>query len=307
MTAGRCARTVRTGVFAAICVTLAALGHVVMSGTGVPWWALLVALVMTAVVGWGLSAFERAGRTVETACVGIQVVLHVTLCLAQAGAHPGAGGSLPRRWLAYLLCSAPPTPDVRTGSMPPMPGMSSATSTAMHSMPGMGTPGHGMSAGSSAGMLAAHLLAAALCGGWLARGERVAFDAVRAVESWLAAPLWLPLPCTLAVPDHSVPRDPAGLRPGSAPPPARPGDHLTGTAGSSRCRLTTAGTPAPPHLRRRAAAACSAYGRPLLHRTGIPSSQATVAWQGPAAASLAQDCGLPAVTRSRCRPERHTR
>ncbi|MEU5092674.1 hypothetical protein [Streptomyces sp. NPDC021356] len=47
MTAGRCARTVRTGVFAAICVTLPTLGHVVMSGIKIPWWALLVVLVMT--------------------------------------------------------------------------------------------------------------------------------------------------------------------------------------------------------------------------------------------------------------------
>ncbi|MFI5663698.1 hypothetical protein [Streptomyces sp. NPDC051684] len=202
MTAGRCARGVRTGVFAAICVTLAALGHVVMSGAGVPWWALLLALLMTGVVGWGLSAFERAGRTVVTACVGIQVALHVALCLAQAAAHPGVGGSLPRRWIAYLLCTAPPAPDVRTGSMPPMPGMSGATGTAMHAMPGMGAPGHGMSAASSAGMLAAHLLAAALCGGWLARGERAAFDALRAVESSLTAPLRLPLPCPLAATDN---------------------------------------------------------------------------------------------------------
>ncbi|MFI5859657.1 hypothetical protein [Streptomyces parvulus] len=204
MTAGRCARTVRTGVFAVICVTLAALGHVVMSGAGVPWWALLVALIMAGVVGWGLSAFERAGRTVATACVGIQVTLHAVLCLAQAATHPGVGGSLPRRWIAYLLCAAPPTPHVQASSMPPMPGMSGATGTAMHAMPGMGTPGHGMSAASSAGMLACHLLAAALCGGWLARGERVAFDALRAVESWLAAPLRLPRPCALLVPDCRV-------------------------------------------------------------------------------------------------------
>ncbi|MFJ1649292.1 hypothetical protein [Streptomyces sp. NPDC088258] len=165
MTAGRCARTVRTGVFAAIRVTLAALGHVVMSGAGVPWWALLVALIMTGDVGWGLSAFERAGRTVVRARVGIQVALHAMLCLAQAAARPDVGGSLPRRWLAYLLCTAPPTPHPQNGSMPSMPGMSSSASTALHAMPGMGAPGQGMSAASSAGMLAAHVLAAALCGG----------------------------------------------------------------------------------------------------------------------------------------------
>ena len=42
-------------------------------------------------------------------------------------------------------------------------------------------------------MLAAHLLAALLCGLWLAYGERAAFRVLRAVAGWLAAPLRLPL------------------------------------------------------------------------------------------------------------------
>ena len=33
MTAGWCSRTVRAAVFAAVCVLLAALGHVLMSGS----------------------------------------------------------------------------------------------------------------------------------------------------------------------------------------------------------------------------------------------------------------------------------
>ena len=44
---------------------------------------------------------------------------------------------------------------------------------------------------SSFGMLAAHLLAALLCGLWLAHGERAAFRILRAVAGWLAAPLRL--------------------------------------------------------------------------------------------------------------------
>jgi hypothetical protein len=42
-------------------------------------------------------------------------------------------------------------------------------------------------------MLAAHLLAAVLCGLWLAYGERAAFALLRAVASRLAAPLRLAL------------------------------------------------------------------------------------------------------------------
>ncbi|MZD05211.1 hypothetical protein GTW43_08965, partial [Streptomyces sp. SID5785] len=64
MTAGRCARVVRTGLFTTLCVALACLGHVLMSGAPVPWWVLPGAVASTAVVGWGLAAFERSPRTV---------------------------------------------------------------------------------------------------------------------------------------------------------------------------------------------------------------------------------------------------
>ncbi|GHE54023.1 hypothetical protein GCM10018785_24350 [Streptomyces longispororuber] len=53
---------------------------------------------------------------------------------------------------------------------------------------------HDMGGMSPLGMLAAHLLAALLCGLWLAYGERAAFRIGRAVAGWLAAPLRLVLP-----------------------------------------------------------------------------------------------------------------
>jgi hypothetical protein len=55
-----------------------------------------------------------------------------------------------------------------------------------------------MGGSSSYGMLVAHLLAALLCGLWLAYGERAAFRILRAVAGWLAAPLrlLLALPAT---------------------------------------------------------------------------------------------------------------
>jgi len=56
-----------------------------------------------------------------------------------------------------------------------------------HDMDGMGD----MDGMSSLGMLAAHLLAALLCGLWLAYGERAAFRVLRAVAGRLAAPLRL--------------------------------------------------------------------------------------------------------------------
>ncbi|BFO18996.1 hypothetical protein SHKM778_53840 [Streptomyces sp. KM77-8] len=50
--------------------------------------------------------------------------------------------------------------------------------------PHMASSGH-----SSFGMLAAHLLAAMLCGLWLGYGERAVFRVLRAVGGRLAAPL----------------------------------------------------------------------------------------------------------------------
>lgn len=48
MTAGWCSRTLRAAVFAAaVCVLLAALGHVMTSGSRVPWWALVAGVAAT--------------------------------------------------------------------------------------------------------------------------------------------------------------------------------------------------------------------------------------------------------------------
>ncbi|GHC90396.1 hypothetical protein GCM10010349_78660 [Streptomyces flavofungini] len=82
-----------------------------------------------------------------------------------------------------------------------MSGMHDASSAApgtdsgMPDMTGMGGmhSGHDMGGMSPLGMLAAHLLAALLCGLWLAYGERAAFRVGRAFAGWLVAPLRLVL------------------------------------------------------------------------------------------------------------------
>jgi hypothetical protein len=63
---------------------------------------------------------------------------------------------------------------------------------------GLSAVGHAVGGTSSFGMLAAHLLAALLCGLWLAYGEKAAFRILRAVAGRLAAPLrlLLALPAT---------------------------------------------------------------------------------------------------------------
>lgn len=240
MTPGHCFRAVRAAMFAAVCVLLAAVGHVLMSGTAVPWWAVSAALAGTAAAAWCLAGRERGPLTVITATVTVQAVLHSGFSLAQSVLHPSlpSGTSFARQWAAYLMCGegAGPAPSPRDAlkgvdgvglgssvSRPPpgtfvqdlaahahhdmsdMPGMTGMPG--MHDMPGladaasaaagtlMPAGGHDMAAMSPTGMLAAHLLAALLCGLWLAHGERGAFRLLRAV----AGRLWTPLRLLLAL------------------------------------------------------------------------------------------------------------
>ncbi|MFF4350221.1 hypothetical protein [Streptomyces sp. NPDC001530] len=214
MTAGWCSRTVRAAVFAAVCVLLASLGHVMMSGTAVPWWAMTAGAVVTGGAAWRLADRERGPLLVVSVAVAAQAVLHSSFSLAQAVVHPqpSGGGSLTRQWLGYLLGGSASGPDAEHGAMSmSMDAMDHGVAD-MHSMGSMGSMGsmdhmgildslsHVMGGMSWTGMFVAHLLAALLCGLWLAYGERAAFRILRALAGWLVAPLRLPL--RLPAPPH---------------------------------------------------------------------------------------------------------
>ncbi|MDX2745210.1 hypothetical protein EES45_29825 [Streptomyces sp. ADI97-07] len=198
MTPGRCCRAVRAVVFAAACVLLTALGHIVMSATAVPWWVLAVAVAATAAAAWVFTRRERGLLFVASAAVVVQAVLHSAFSLAQAAVRPSLpdGASFARRWTRYLLCethgSAPAGMAVPGAGEMHHPGPDGLMDHAVMSA------GHDMAGLSSTGMLAAHLLAALLCGLWLACGERAVFRLLRACAGWLVAPfrlvLHLPVP-----------------------------------------------------------------------------------------------------------------
>ncbi|MEU2332693.1 hypothetical protein ABZ770_16195 [Streptomyces sp. NPDC006654] len=195
MTAGRCARTLRSAVFAAVCVLLAAVGHVLMSGSAVPPWALATGLVATTAVGWSLAGRERGLPLVVCAAVGAQTALH-------------SGFSAVQTWTAQ---TAPMT----AMHMDMTGGASSAAAGGMADMHMAAAPsdplaylGFGSTGPAAAGMLAAHLLAALLCGLWLGHGERAAFRVLRAVAGRLTAPLRL----LLALPAPAGPRRPQPYR-----------------------------------------------------------------------------------------------
>ncbi|GAA5016364.1 hypothetical protein [Streptomyces siamensis] len=173
MTAGWCSRTVRAAMFAAVCVLLAALGHVMMSGSDVPGWALAAGALVIGGAGWCLTGRERGMPSIVAAVVAAQTGLHSAFSFAQS--TTGGAGSTRRDMGAMDMGS------MHMGSMHMHP---------MDSMD-MGHMESSMTGSASFGMPAAHLLAALLCGLWLAYGERAAFRILRAVAGWLAAPLRL--------------------------------------------------------------------------------------------------------------------
>lgn len=186
MTAGWGTRTLRTAVFAAVCVLLAALGHVLMSGSTVAWWTLVAGVLVTGGAGWCLTGRERGLPLVVGVVVVAQGALHSAFSFTQ-GAAGSAGMPMDSMDMTH------------TGT-----GMGTGMDMAMGHM---AHGGHGMDVlSSSYGMLAAHTLAALLCGLWLAYGERAAFRILRAVAGRLAAPLRL----ALALP---VTPEPPRLRP----------------------------------------------------------------------------------------------
>ncbi|WP_405823055.1 hypothetical protein OG241_41425 [Streptomyces sp. NBC_01390] len=178
MTAGRGSRALRATVFAAVCVLLAALGHVLMSGSSVDRWTLAAGVVVTGGVGWCLAGRERGLPLVVAVVVVAQGALHSVFSITQGMVTGPAGTATDSMGMAH------------TGT-----GTGMGMRMDMGAGAGAGHPAHGGYGtdvlSSSYGMLAAHTLAALLCGLWLAYGERAAFRIVRAVAVRLVAPLRL--------------------------------------------------------------------------------------------------------------------
>ncbi|MBQ0852536.1 hypothetical protein J8N05_30695 [Streptomyces sp. BH-SS-21] len=203
MTAGWGVRTVRAAVFAVVCVLLAALGHVLMSGAPVAWWTMAAGTVATGGAGWCLADRERGLPLIVSVVVVTQGLLHWSFSLA-GSMTAGSVASGPGTGAAHMSATD-------MGSMSSMGHMGSGHMAVDHMGAGhmgaghmgsdaMSQSAHAMDGTSSLGMLAAHLLAALLCGLWLAYGERAAFRILRAVAGRLVAPLRLLL--ALPTPPH---------------------------------------------------------------------------------------------------------
>lgn len=219
MTAGWGARTSRAAVFAAVCVLLAALGHVLMSGTPVRWWTVAAGFAGTAALGWCLAGRERGLPTVVSVAVLAQTALHTAFSLARSGAGTGVRSGAAAHDLG-------PPDAMAAGGGPGGAGAGTGAGVmdidpALHAQH-LGHFAHDMSGGGSPslGMLAAHALAALLSGLWLGHGERAAFQLLRAVGNRLAAPLRLPVSPLAPPPARPSPR-PLRERAARMPRPVR--------------------------------------------------------------------------------------
>lgn len=181
-------------MFAAVCVLLAALGHAVMSGTHVPWWAVAVALCGTGSGAWFLAGRERGPVLITLATVGAQTGLHSFFTLAQnvarnvaleAAARAGGDGM---NGMTGMPGSAMPGSGTSMSGMPMSMGGHAMPMPAGHSMGSMDQmamhAGHG-----ALGMWSAHVLVALICGIWLSGGEQAAFRLGRTLGARLFAPL----------------------------------------------------------------------------------------------------------------------
>ncbi|MFJ1735645.1 hypothetical protein [Streptomyces sp. NPDC088254] len=181
-------RLTRAGVFAAVCVVTTTLGHTVMSGDVLPWWAVFLAIVATTTQGWWLTSRDCGAAAVVGATAAAQGFLHLLFGLAHAIVRGPEAGS-----------SAGHIPTDGHGLMLSSSGMA----THMHHSGSVMARGSAEAAGAvsalplesaierqgTAGMLLAHLLAAVVCGLWLWRGELAARQLGRALAVLLFAPL----------------------------------------------------------------------------------------------------------------------
>ncbi|MFE7131991.1 hypothetical protein ACFVIM_14110 [Streptomyces sp. NPDC057638] len=163
-------RTLRALLFSAVCVSLAALGHTAASTHDLPLTSLAVPFAATTALAWLGAARPRGPVTLGLGLLAAQGGLHAYF--ARAGLHTPAPAA---------HHTAPPAPALDTGAL--------------------GTAAPALDTGA---MIAAHLLAAALCGVWLARGETAFLRLAHAVAALAFVPLRPPTPVPL--PAHPRPR-----------------------------------------------------------------------------------------------------
>ncbi|WP_242427012.1 MULTISPECIES: hypothetical protein [unclassified Streptomyces] len=179
------------------------MGHSSMSAHRLPAVALLGAFAATAAAAWTAAGRRRGAPTVAGAMAVLQGALH--LLFSTAGSRAGDTGhpmTDPAMGAANAVDGMPHPGGMHGGlhGTHAMSAMSPATD--MGSGTDMGST-MAMLSGGGLGMLAVHLLAALVCGLWLARGEAAFLTLAEAALAYAFTPL---RPLLARVPVPHLPR-----------------------------------------------------------------------------------------------------
>ncbi|WP_242570762.1 hypothetical protein [Streptomyces sp. NP-1717] len=180
-------RALRAAILAAVCVTLAAVGHSSVSAQSahrIPLGVLTAAFAVLAALSWLAGGRRRGIGFIAPAVLTAQGALHMTF--SAVGAHGAT------RYGGHGHTTAGMGAGADMGDGAGQGGMAAVLAA---------------TGGTSPAMLAAHLLAGAGCALWLARGEAAFFRLARTVAAFAFTPLGLLL---------------AAPRPLPVPPPVRP-------------------------------------------------------------------------------------
>jgi len=171
--AGAGLRVLRTAVFTAVCVTLAAAGHSLASGRPVPLFALPLGWLATFAVVAPLAGRERSMRGIVVMQGVAQIVLHAGFSVAYAYAHPSPP-------MIFMTDEVRRVPELAAKlGLTGMPEMTTKSDMSMSGGMGGSPPGGGFGWHSLSGrllfcspsMVFAHLLAAVATGWLLRRGD----------------------------------------------------------------------------------------------------------------------------------------
>ncbi|WP_328945014.1 hypothetical protein OG259_29535 [Streptomyces sp. NBC_00250] len=153
-----------------------------MSAHRLPALTLLGAFALTAAVAWAAAGRRRGAPTIAGALFVLQGALH--LIFSMTGSHAGETGGTTGTHAMHGMDGMDAMAGMHEASTGAGVGMVPGTDMVTAMLSGFAT-------GSGTGMLAAHLLAALLCGLWLAHGEAAFLTLARAALAYAFTPLRL--------------------------------------------------------------------------------------------------------------------
>ena len=177
-------RTARAGVFTALCVTLSAGGHVLLSGTPLPLVPLLLITASVFVLVFAFADRERGYGRIAGLLVPLELCADAVFTSGQHACYGQAGGPVtgPLHSMGIdLLCAGGgvgmPLAHMTSGAAP-------LPAAGLQALPAAGTPWL---------LLALHVAVGLAAAGWLRRGEAAVARLLRTAAATAFRPLLLAL------------------------------------------------------------------------------------------------------------------